>query len=190
MYSQEGRGLALKLILWNVQGLNTSQHILLSDFADADLLLLTETWTLLREDATALPGYTCFSSSRAYMHAQAVRPSGGVACYVRNSLAMHFELWKAPPSGPFIWLRSKHRLVQCSGDHHLFIGLVYQPPRSSTFQQHSDSVPILEQFQHDVAEIAAYDELVMLARDFNARTHKATDTLSPDIAADLLDNAL
>ena len=115
------------------------------------------------------------------MHAQAMRPSGGVACYVKNSLAMHFELWKVPSPGSIIWLKSKHRFVQCSG--YLFIGLVYQPPRSSTFQQHSDSLPILEQLQYDVAE-------VMLAGDFNARTGEATDILSPDVAADLLDNTL
>lgn len=103
------------------------------------------------------------------MHAQAVGPSGGVACYVKNSLAMHFELWKVPSPGSIIWLKSKHRFVQCSGDCHLFIGLVYQPPRSSTFQQHSDSLPILEQLQYDVAEIAAHNGLVMLAREISMR---------------------
>ena len=53
-----------------------------------------------------------------------------------------------------------------------------------------ESLPIFEQLQHDVAEIAAHDGLVMLAGDFNARTGEATDTLSPDIAADLLDDTL
>ena len=38
--------------------------------------------------------------------------------------------------------------------------------------------------------IAAHDELVMLAGHFNVRTGEATDTLSPDIAADLLDDTL
>ena len=51
-------------------------------------------------------------------------------------------------------------------------------------------MPIFEQLQHDVAEIAAHDGLVMLAGGFNARTGKATDPLSPDIAADYLNNTL
>ena len=97
-----------------------------------------------------------------------------------------------PSPESVVWLRSKHRAIKCSEDHNLFISLVYQSPRSSTFQQHPDSLPSFEQLQHDVVEIAAHDGLVMLAGDSSAHTVKATDILScsPDIAADSLDVTL
>ena len=58
------------------------------------------------------------------MHAQAVRPSGGVACYIKDSMAIHFELWKVLSPGSILWLKSKHKLVQNHGTHHLYVGLV------------------------------------------------------------------
>ena len=81
-------------------------------------------------------------------------------------------------------------LVQNHGTHHLHVGLVYLPPKGSTFEQHCDTQPILEQLQQDVAEVTAHNGLVLLTGDFNARTGEAAETLDADIAGDLLDNTL
>ena len=109
---KEDRGLALKVLLWNVHGLNSSPHVLSAHFAAADLLLPTQTWTYPRVDAPAIPGYTCFSSFQEYIHAQAVRSSGGVACYIKDSMAIHLELWKVPSPRSMLRLESKHKFVQ------------------------------------------------------------------------------
>lgn len=74
------------MLLWNVNGLTTSQQWLTEHCVQLhDFLMLTETWTLPDEDAPAIPGFACFSSSREYKHPRAVRGSGGIALYVKSS---------------------------------------------------------------------------------------------------------
>ena len=124
------------------------------------------------------------------MHAQAVRPWGSVACYVTNSMAIHFEPWKVPSLGSILWLKSKPKFVQCHGTRHLRVGLVYLPPKRSTSEQRCDTQPNLEQLQQDVTGIAAYNGLVLLTKDFNARAGEAADLLDADIAGNLLDTTL
>ena len=63
-------------------------------------------------------------------------------------------------------------------------------PKGSTYEQYSDSQPILDQLEQDIADVAAQGGLVLLAGDFNARTGRAADTLDSDISGDLLDATL
>ena len=62
------------------------------------------------------------------------------ACYIKDSMhtAIHirFELWKVPSTPSSLWLKSKHRFVQSHGTHHLFVSLVYLPPKCSIYEQH------------------------------------------------------
>ena len=82
----------MNILQWNVNDLVTSQNWLTEHCGDYDMLMLTETWTLPDEDALALPGLSCFSSSREYKHPRAVRGSGGIALYVKGCIADEFEL--------------------------------------------------------------------------------------------------
>ena len=67
-----------------------------------DMLMLTETWTLPDEDALAIPGFSCFSSSREYKHPRAVRGRGGIALYVKSCIADELKTWKIPTA----WITS------------------------------------------------------------------------------------
>ena len=73
-------------MLWNVHGLASGLCILGTETAQHDILMLTKTWMLPDMQAHKLPGYTCFSSSRKFLHACAWRgSSGGVACSMMQS---------------------------------------------------------------------------------------------------------
>ena len=154
--------------------------------------MLTETWTLPGMHAPDIPGYTCFSSSRAFKNVQARRGSGGVACYVKNGTAYRFELWKVSLAGSILWLRSREKFTRRTGDHHLYIGLVYIPPKgrtTSTYEQLSNSLPAYDLLQKDIAEVYAENGLAIIAGDFNARTGSATDVCQEDFS-DILDASL
>ena len=151
--------------------------------------MLTETWALPGEDAPAIPGFACFSSSREYKHPRAVRGSGGIALYVRSSIAEHFEVWKVPLHGSILWIKSKQKLLHGSEMHHLYIGLVYNAPQRSTYrstnQVHSNSLPTLDLLQQNIADIITEDGFMVIAGDFNARTSDAQDHLSFEDLSDL-----
>ena len=151
------------------------------------MLMLTETSTLPDEDALALPGFSCFSSSREYKHPRAVRGSGGIALYVKSCIADDFELWKIPLPGSVLWIKSKQKVMRSNSLHHLFIGLVYNAPHGSTFEIHSGTLPTLDLLQQNIADIATEDGLMLIAGNFNARTGEAADTLSSDELSDVFD---
>ena len=116
------------------------------------MLILTETWTLPDEDAPAIPDFACFYPSRKYKHPRAVRGSGGIALCVKSSIAELFELWKVPLPGSILGIKSKQKFLHTTGMHHLFIGLVYNPPIHSTFETQSSSLPTLDLLQQNIAE--------------------------------------
>ena len=130
------------------------------------MLMLTETWTLPDEDALAIPGFSCLSSSREYKHPRAVRGSGGIALCVKSCIADEFEIWKIPLPGSLLWIKSKQKVMHSDGLHHLFIDLVYNAPHGSTFEIHSGALPTLDLLQQDIADIANEDGLMLIAGDF------------------------
>lgn len=153
------------------------------------MLLLTETWTLPDLQSPDIPGYTCISSARAFKHARAFRGSGGIACYLRNAIADRFELWRVSLPGSILWLKSKDKFMQETGEHHLYVAIVYIPPKGSTFESQSDAPPAYDILRQDVTEIAASSGLAIVAGDFNARTASAPGVCHEDFT-DVLDSSL
>ena len=88
------------------------------------MLMLTEPWTLPDEVALAIPGFSCFSSSREYKHPRAVSGSGGIALYVKSCIADEFELWKIPPPGSRLWIKSKQKVMTKTQGYNNFQVLV------------------------------------------------------------------
>lgn len=179
----------MSIHLWNVNGLSSSIHVLETESTQHDILLLTETWMLPDLQAPDIPGYTCISSSRAFMHVRARRASGGVACYIKNALANRFELWRVSLPGSILWLRSKEKYLQNEEEHHLFIGLVYIPPKGSSSEHRSADLHAYDVLQQDITDMIAHDGMAIIAGDFNARTASAAGFCQEDYT-DILDTSL
>ena len=60
--------------------------------------------------------------------------------------------------------------MQRTGEHHLYLGLVYIPPKGSVFQKQCDSLPAYDILQRDIVDVCANEGLILLAGEFNART--------------------
>ena len=121
------------------------------------------------------------------MHQSACRASGGVAVYLKSSIACKFCVWKVSLPGSIVWLRSKGKLSHAGVEHRLYIGVVYIPPRGATIEHYSSSLPAYDILQQNIAEVCAAGGVMILAGDFNARTASAQDLTHQDEFADLLD---
>ncbi len=86
------------------------------------------------------------------MHVRARRASGGVACYIKDALADRFELWRVSLPGSILWLRSKDKYLQNEEEHHLFIGLVYIPPKGSSSENHTTDIHAYDVLQQDLSQ--------------------------------------
>ena len=177
-------------MLWNVHGLNSTLHVLESECHQHDILLLTETWTYPDMPAAEIPRYSCISSSRASMHAHAFRPSGGIACYLKDEIASRFELWRVSLAGSILWLKSKQTYMQHSVEGHLYIGLAYIAPKGSTFERCHDGLSPFDILQHDIAEASASGGFILLAGDLNAHTGCASEAHGEQDFSDILDASL
>ena len=124
------------------------------------------------------------------MHNSAYRASGGVAVYLKNAIVCKFRVWKVSLPGSILWLRSKGKLPHAGGQHYLYIGVVYIPPRGATIERCSSSLPAYDILQQDIAEVCAASGVMIVAGDFNARTASAQDLTHHDEFEDLLDPSL
>ncbi len=98
-------------------------------------------------------------------------------------------MWKVSLPGSIVWLRSKGKLSHAGGQHHLYIGVVYIPPRGATIEHYS-SLPAYDILQQNIAEVCAAGGVMIVAGDFNARTASAQDLKHQEELADLLDSSL
>ena len=159
-------GLAdLHLFLWNVHGLQSTVGVLQATAQQADILVLTETWS-----NPGVPGCTSFSCFRPSQNSQG-RPSGGLACFVRLPLASYVSIWRVAQDASLLWLRLDKRL----GLHNdLYVCAAYVAPKTSTHYDRAASVGIFDQLLSDLADAQALGD-VLLAGDFNARTGTGAD---------------
>ena len=72
-----------------------------------------------------------------------------------------------------MWLKSEEKYMQRNGEHHSYFGLIYIPPKGSSFEQNSNAPPAYGILQQDLADLLAHDGLAIMAGDFNARTGSA-----------------
>ena len=79
-----------------------------------------------------------------------------------------------------MWLRSKEKYMQCTLEHHLYIGRICIPPKCSSLEQNSDAPPACDALQQDLADLLALNGLAIMAGDFNARTGSAGGTCQDD----------
>ena len=76
--------------------------------------------------------------------------------------------------------------MQRTGENHLYLGLVYIPPKGSSFDENSNAPPAYDILQQDLTDLLAQDGLAIMAGDFNARIGSAADVRQHDFS-DVLD---
>ena len=136
----------------------------------ADLLITTETWTTPGADAPDLPDHKTISCSRPSQASQG-RPSGGLACFVRLSLARYVSTWKVASDASLLWLKLDRSLGL---ERDLYLCAAYVAPRTSSHYEKDGSIDTFDQLICDIAEAQGLGD-VLLAGDFNARTGQGAD---------------
>ncbi len=172
-------------MLWNIRGgLSTKLPAVNDLFADADLVLLTETHQMPQQTLPTLPGYTCISTARPLPKETAVRNKGGVAAYVKADLAGDVSHWKAAADGSYLWLRIKRNSTALPD---IFVCIAYIAPLSSVAHSRFHALPDpVQRIYDDVATVKSLGGLVLLAGDFNARTRENPDYVRCADLADVL----
>ncbi len=175
----------MSLLLWNIRGGLTTKLPAVQDlFADADLLLLTETHQMPQQSLPSVPGFVCISSARPLAKDTAVRNKGGIAAYVKADLADAVSLWKAAADSSYLWLRINRN---SSSLPDIFVCVAYVAPFSSVAHTRFQALPDpLQRIYADVATIKNLGGLTLLAGDFNARTREDPDYVRCDNLADVM----
>ena len=174
----------LRVSLLNSQGLVTKRtnklksEYLTNVFNNNDIVLFTETWADEFSDVN-VDGFECFYLNRTKRKASCKRNSGGIAAYVRNSLASMDTLFYKS-ADDIIWLKIARDKMQI--DKNLYIGLCYVLPDDSSrqtiiedniFDRLLDSLILAENDCNN-------DGYFILSGDFNARTSLSADFVIDD----------
>ena len=154
-----------------------------SYFSDCDIILLTETWTAPGAAPPPLSSFVCYATSRPFQHNQAVRSSGGIACYVNQRVAAFASVWKSSCDGCLLWVKLS-KAVGMNKD--LYICVAYLSPEKSSIWNHQDCIDPFSTLLQDIAEAQALGGGVLLAGDFNAHTSNLPDFIMPEEQADSL----
>ncbi len=139
-------------------------------FDDSDVIALTETHLFPDETPLHMPGFQCLHNPRPVCDMSSIRAavkhSGGVVVFVKDSWSDCVSLWKQSTNGTRLWLQ-----FQRSGAAPLFLAVVYAPPKGSTYADEG-------LFDNIIAKISMIQDLggnILLISDFNAWTNAADD---------------
>ena len=160
--------------LLNVQGLITKyinklqSDELIKIFQSNDIILLPEVWTNdLCE--VSFDGFSVFQLNRVEKKRNAMRDSGGIALYIKNSLMRHCELLKKE-NDDVIWLKIDKSLLHLSFD--LYSCLCYVIPTGSS-REALIEISVLDRISEYIVKIAndtgnCYN--ILIFGDLNIRT--------------------
>ena len=188
----------IDVICWNVEGWSNTRNkgdskvrgVIKDDYRQAvvdyynpDLLVLTETWLGLGESAF-LPGYTWIGRNRTSIDDRAVRGSGGVGVFVRESLVkLGFEMAVIDDSlEDVLWVELKRKDDHLIGEG-LILGICYIPPELS-----GRSVNVEEIYERIGDQILNYKEMgkVILCGDFNGRCGSIQESVVADFGVEIV----
>lgn len=162
----------------NVKGrLMSNPEMIFAQMKEADICILTETWT--RTDATlpSIAGYTSFHFPRVSARAHTAR--GGIAVYLKSHLAGLTTIWKTNPDSHYAWLRIPYALSDSANEKDLLLAACYLPPFNRRLGLSLDNA--WANLEQEIAQAQALG-YVLLAGDFNARTsnHSQLGTENPE----------
>jgi hypothetical protein len=130
-----------------------------------DVIVFTETWLHPDQPAPGIAGYTAFTFSRPAQ--LGARTQGGIAVYVRESLAGKVHVWHVCPQASFAVLRFSGVL---SSGRDLMLVPCYIPPTTS---RHYDR-GVWDEIRRWVGEAYAVGDPLVVG-DLNARTGDRPD---------------
>ena len=164
---------SINYLSWNVRGLLSNWHQVefISFIKQFDVIGLVETWAT-NVNSFNLQGFTCFESIRKKTATRG-RPSGGIACLVKQTLCK-FVTRLDSDLIDVIWLK-----LDLPNNPPIIMGTVYISPQGSSRHSNDDIFILIE------SDMALFRERYsncsfMLFGDFNARTGGLVDLISFD----------
>ncbi len=97
-----------------------------------------------------------------------IKHSGGVVAYFHSHLSLHLSQWKEGSHDSYLWLQVSRGVAP-----NLFICVVYVALVGSKHESES----LFQNLVVDIAEVQTLRGIILLGRDFNARTTTLLDTI-------------
>jgi hypothetical protein len=152
---------------------------ILEMFQGADLVLLTETWHFPNQHLPHVEGFDSLTVARTMQlgRTKAIKHSGGVVAYFRSHLNLNLSQWKEGSHDSYLWLQ-----VNMSVALDLFVCVVY----ATLVGPKHKSESLFQNLARDIVEVQTLGGIVLLGRDFNARTTTILDTIDTSDLCELL----
>ena len=150
-------------------------------FQQADIFVLTETWSTSGKSPPQVPGYFFFNINAK--QPRRGRGAGGIAVYCANKYSGKIKIWRQDLAFlTRIWLECDKSLFQCS--EALQLCAVYFPPVGSGLGNRITIGELYQDLLLEVAQALVVDQVVITG-DLNARTGTLPDCLDPTLAEHL-----
>jgi hypothetical protein len=108
---------------------------------------------------------------------KAIKHSGGVAAYFHSHLNPNLSQWKEGSHDSYLWLRVNKGVAP-----NLFVCVVYAAHVGSKHESES----LFQNLAADITEVQTLGGIVLLGKDFNARTIALPDTIDTSNLCELL----
>ena len=170
----------LRICFWNVYGLSNDflDHDICGKFLKTyDIILMCETWTDA-EDHFELDGFHSFNYSRPIKHKDAIRASGGLYIFIKNSIRKGIEI-KHNREDIIAWIRLKKTFF--GFEHDLYIANCYIVPEKSHLSHEDPFGLILD----DITRLPD-DCYILMAGDYNAHTNDESGIMRPICGRDVV----
>jgi len=148
-------------------------------FQGAILILLIETWHFLGQHLPHVEGCDSLAIARTMQlgKTNAIKHSGGVAAYFHSHFSPNLSQWKEGSHDSYLWIR-----ISMGAAPDLFVYVVYIAPNGSKHESES----LFQNLATYIAEVHILGGIVLLGKDFNARTATVPDTIDNKDLCELL----
>jgi len=173
----------LCVLLWNMHGGGVNKLEMgvqiLELFQGADLVLLIETWHFLGQHLPHVEGFDSLTIARIMQlgKTKVIKHSARVATYFHSHLNPNMLQWKEGSHNSYLWL-----WVSRGATPNLFVYVVYAAHVGS---KHENKF-LFQNMAANIAEVQILGGIVLLGRDFNARTAMLPDTIDTSNLCELL----
>ena len=133
-----------------------------------DIFCMTETHCN-STDCPILPGYKVYLNNRPKQK-NAWRASGGIACFVKESISKGVKFIETMKHSEICWLKLTKGFFHLLND--MYICIVYMSPHNSSFTSRRED--LFEVIENNISTLDTMNQILILG-DFNARTGTEPD---------------